>query len=291
MNLIDLLLINGKSITKNKVPELPEVHTITNDLKKTLTGAKIVDIKIGPNYTARPDNNTFVKSIKGKQIVNVKRIAKNILIEMEKGALLHVHLAMTGRILLTDKESLDNWTRVSFKLDVANKHKFLKFTDVRKFGKIGFFPDITSTGLLTKYGPDLVSSPPTIESFAKSIKKKNSSIKTVLLDQKVVAGLGNIYATDALFLAGIDPSRNSRSLTEEELEKLLKAAISVLNEGIQHRGSTMPDKMYVDIFGKSGSYQEHFKMYLHSKCPKCGGNVINKKINGRGSYFCPNCQK
>jgi formamidopyrimidine-DNA glycosylase len=273
------------------VPELPEVQTIINDLNKHLAGAKIVDIKIGNNYSARPDNQTFINALKGKKIRTVSRIAKNILLEIEQNGIMHIHLAMTGRILLTDKESPDNWTRVSFKLEIEGVHKYLKFTDVRKFGKIGFFSDITASGLLEKYGPDLVSAPPTLDMFAKAIRKRNSSIKTVLLDQKVVAGLGNIYATDALFIAGIDPTRNSKTLTDEELEKLLDAAKTVLKEGIEHRGSTMPDKMYVDVFGKSGKYQDHFKMYLKTICPSCGENVINKKINGRGSYYCPKCQK
>lgn len=286
-----MLTKNGVFITNNTVPELPEVHTIAQDLHKHLQGATIVKVMVGDNYAARPDNKTFIESVTGKKIISITRIAKNIIVNMAPQGIIHIHLAMTGRILLYDKHFPDNWTRVVFQLSTGKNEQFLHFTDVRKFGKIGFFADITKTGLHEKYGPDLITAPPTKDYFSMAIKKKNSSIKSVLLDQSVVAGLGNIYATDALFLAGIDPSRNSRSLTDDEIEKLLESAIFVLKEGIKHRGSTMPDKMYVDIFGKSGEYQDHFKMYLKTKCPNCGENVINKKINGRGSYYCPHCQK
>ncbi|NMB70157.1 bifunctional DNA-formamidopyrimidine glycosylase/DNA-(apurinic or apyrimidinic site) lyase [candidate division WWE3 bacterium] len=273
------------------MPELPEVHTITNDLKKSIIGAQILDVKIDPQYKVIPDNNSFVKLVKGKKITGVSRIAKNILIELENTGILHFHLAMTGRILLRDKKTPDNWTRVVFLLKADNYSRILKFSDMRMFGKVGFYADLAGSNLLKKYGPDLIFATPDLDSFSKAIKNKKSSIKNVLLDQSVVAGLGNIYATEALFLAGIDPSRLSNTLSKDELQKLLTAAITVLNEGIAHRGSTLPDKMYVDIFGNPGSYQEHFKIYLKDKCPRCGSGVLNTKINGRSTYHCPSCQK
>jgi formamidopyrimidine-DNA glycosylase len=272
------------------VPELPEVHTITSDLKKSIIGAKIKDVKIDPKYKALPDNKTFVKALKGKTITNVTRIAKNILVEIDNMGVLHFHLAMTGRILLRDKDTTDSWTRVSFLLDIDGETKTLNFSDMRTFGKAGFFTDITASNLLQKYGPDLISAPPDLNSFAKAIKRRRSSIKNILLDQTVVAGLGNIYATEALFLAGIDPRKSSAELNETELNKLLESAINVLKEGITHRGSTLPDKMYVDVFGEGGKYQEHFKIFLKTQCPKCNGEVLNIKIGGRSTYFCPNCQ-
>lgn len=273
------------------MPELPEVHTITNDLKKNIIGAQIIDIKIDPNYKVMPDNNSFVERVKGQKITGVSRIAKNILIELENTGVLHFHLAMTGRILLRDKKTPDNWTRVVFLLKTDNSSQILKFSDMRMFGKVGFFADLAGSNLAKKYGPDLISATPNPDSFAKAIKSKKSSIKNVLLDQSVIAGLGNIYATEALFLAGINPSRLSNTLSQDELQKLLTASLTVLNEGITHRGSTLPDKMYVDIFGNPGSYQDHFKIYLKDKCPRCGSNVLNTKINGRSTYHCPNCQK
>ncbi len=273
------------------MPELPEVHTIANDLNKHIKGAKIIDIKIAANYNVHPSNTEFLDKLKGKTIRNVKRIAKNILVEVEDMGFIHFHLAMTGRILLREGKTLDNWTRVAFLLEIEGNQKILKFTDMRMFGKTGFYRDITSSGLDTKYGPDLINNPPKLDEFIKAIKKRKTSIKNALLDQSVVAGLGNIYATDALFLAGINPERSTATLTESETEKLLNAALTVLNEGIKYRGSTLADKMYVDIFGNSGEYQNHFKIYSKDKCPNCGSKVSVKKINGRGTYFCPNCQK
>lgn len=273
------------------MPELPEVHTIVKDLQEHIGGAIIVDVKIAKDYVVHPTNEIFLDNVKGKKISTVTRIAKNILLVLEENGVIHFHLAMTGRILLKDNKNSDSWTKVILLLDTAKGKRLLKFTDMRMFGKASFFADIATSGLTQKYGPDLISDTIQAQTFAKALKSKRTSIKNALLDQHLIAGLGNIYATDALFLAKIRPDRNTKEISDEEYATLLKASIQVLSEGIQHRGSTLPDKMYVDIFGNRGRYQEHFKIYLKDICPTCNHKTEVKKINGRSTYFCPLCQK
>jgi formamidopyrimidine-DNA glycosylase len=144
--------------------------------------------------------------------------------------------------------------------------------------------------LTEKYGLDPLEKSVTPEKFLKAVKSKRTNIKNVLMDQKIMSGIGNIYATDALFLAGINPLLPTQNMSLEMAEKMLSSVRDVLTEGIKNRGSTLPDKMYVDIFGKTGNQQNHFKVYLKTKCTNCGSSIKFIKINGRGSYFCPTCQ-
>jgi formamidopyrimidine-DNA glycosylase len=131
----------------------------------------------------------------------------------------------------------------------------------------------------------------TPETCLTRLRSKNTIIKTALLEQSIVAGLGNIYATDALWLAKIHPETKTQSLMPEQVQILLNSAKEILLEGIKHRGSTLPDEAYVDIFGKPGSHQNYFRIYGKTYCPDCKTKVEYKKLNGRGTYFCPKCQK
>jgi formamidopyrimidine-DNA glycosylase len=158
------------------------------------------------------------------------------------------------------------------------------------FGKVELIQKSKVISLRKKYGPEALDKKLTPEKFLECLGSKRTNIKNALLDQKVVSGLGNIYATDALFLAGIHPETKTSEINLESAEKLLEAARSVLEEGIKNRGSTLPDKMYVDIYGKPGNQQKYFKIYMQKVCPRCKERVKFKKISGRGTYFCNHCQ-
>ncbi|MDC0448998.1 bifunctional DNA-formamidopyrimidine glycosylase/DNA-(apurinic or apyrimidinic site) lyase [bacterium] len=273
------------------MPELPEVHTISADLNKNVRGFVITHIKIAPGYNVKPNNETFVQNVVGKKIDSVTRIAKNIIIKLEDEAHIVGHLAMTGRLLLRPPEyKQDKWVRVLFRLKKSDKIWHFKFTDMRMFGKLELRNEAGIKNLEEKYGPEPVDKALTPEKFLEQIQSKRTNIKNALLDQKIIAGLGNIYATDALFMAKIHPETKTSDITLKMAGKLLEAARTILLEGIKNRGSTLPDKMYVDIFGKPGTQQNHFRIYMQGKCPKCGTKVAFKKINGRGTYFCPECQ-
>jgi len=273
------------------MPELPEVHTISQDLRKNIVGYEIKGIQISKYYKLPSNIQSDLKKIVGEKIQDVDRIAKNIVIKISNNSYLVFHLAMTGRILLRElSHKSDDWVKVVVEIQKGKQISHLKFADMRQFGKV-FVTNKTGLQKLTeKYGLDTLDKSVTPKNFLKALKSKRTNIKNVLMDQTTVSGIGNIYVTDALFLAGINPLLPTQNMTLEIAEKLLKSIREVLTEGIKNRGSTLPDKMYVDIFGKSGSQQNHFKVYLKNKCTNCGSAIKFIKINGRGTYFCPTCQ-
>lgn len=161
---------------------------------------------------------------------------------------------------------------------------------MRQFGKIKVLDEKSLSELRNKYGLDILEADITPDEFLRIIKSKNTNIKNALMDQKIISGVGNIYATDALFLSGINPKTRTKDMNLQKSEKLLNSLKEILREGIKNRGATLPDEMYVDIFGKPGNQQKYFKIYGKKICPKCGARVSFEKINGRGTYFCPVCQ-
>lgn len=270
------------------MPELPEVYTISKDLDKHVTGHVIKDVSISKGYKVFPDNNVFKSAVIDKRINKVGRIAKNIIMELE-GSSIGFHLAMTGRLFLRNSNGKDKWVKVVFHIADGNQDKELRFTDMRMFGKVKLYDQNGISLLKGKYGPEPISDDG-FEHFFNNIKKKRTNIKNFLLDQSLVSGLGNIYATDALFIAKIHPETPTQSISRNTAKRLWNAAGKILNEGISHRGSTLPDRMYVDIFGNEGSHQDYFRVYMKENCPVCGSNIEYIKLNGRGTYFCPVCQ-
>lgn len=273
------------------MPELPEVYTISQDLKKNVVGFTVNKIQISKHYKIPTNLQKALKGLIGGKILDVSNIAKNIVLKLDKNRFLIFHLAMTGRMLLRElKDKNDNWVKIVLELSKESKIKHLKFCDMRQFGKISVVNNNGLGLLLAKYGLTPLDASVTPEIFLKAIKSKKTNIKNLLLDQKIISGLGNIYATDALFLSKINPKTSTHNITPELAEKLLNSIKQILNEGIKNRGSTLPDKMYVDIFGNPGSQQKYFKIYLKNICDVCGTKVEFIKINGRGTYFCSTCQ-
>jgi formamidopyrimidine-DNA glycosylase len=270
------------------MPELPEVHTIAADLKKSIEGCTIDKVEVTNGYKVNPNNQDFQRRVEGTVIEKVGRVGKNIVIKLASGDFLTFHLAMTGRLLLKDaKSAKDAYQKVQLKLN----DKVLRFCDARMFGKVRVVSSIELKGLKGKYGPDLIMQEISPSGFLERLKSKNTAVKNALLEQAIVAGLGNIYATDALWIAKIHPETKTKELDLNRAEELLVAAKAILTEGIAHRGSTLPDEAYVDVFGQPGSHQNHFRIYGKTHCPECKTKVEYKKLNGRGTYFCPSCQK
>ena len=272
------------------MPELPEVQTIVSDLKKYLEGAEIKNVAIHQPYKTIPDNKTFMAGVVGQKITNITRQAKNIVFDLANGKTIIIHLAMTGRILLRTKGfKQDSWERVIFTVEKNEKVLEMRFCDMRTFGKVALVEN-RNDYFEGKYGPEPIDKKLTPQQFLTILKSKKTNIKNVLLDQEFVSGLGNIYATDALFLAGINPETTTADLSPENASTLLETARLILAEGIEHRGSTLGDKMYVDIFGKEGVHQKFFRIYGKETCPNCSSTVAFTKLNGRGTYYCPKCQ-
>lgn len=274
------------------MPELPEVHTIASDLKKSIEKYLIEGVEIENGYKVNPSNEEFVKKLIGSKVDKVARVGKNIVIKLDSDDYLTFHLAMTGRILLKDPKSpKDAHQKIQIKLSNKEKCLALRFCDARMFGKVGIWNGQEIKRLKGKYGPDIIMQEILPINFMERLKSKNTAIKNALLEQTIVAGLGNIYATDALWMAKIHPETKTKELDIKRTTDLLRSAKEILTEGILHRGSTLPDKAYVDVFGQPGSHQNHFRIYGKSRCPVCKTKVEYKKINGRGTYFCSNCQK
>jgi formamidopyrimidine-DNA glycosylase len=271
--------------------ELPEVHTITEDLNKEIPGYTIQDVTVIGNYRINPDKIGFINKLKGQAVVKAERVAKNILIKLGSGEYILIHLAMTGQVLLKElRDKTPNWARVVLRITKNGATKTIYLCDMRMFGKIEILSENDIGKLRSKYGPEPITEHLTPENFHQQVTSKNTNIKNVLLDQSIVSGLGNIYTTDALFIAGIHPETPARQLTVDMARKLLDASREILNEGIKHRGSTLQDKMYIDIYGKEGTHQKYFRIYGKNVCPVCSSKIIYKKVSGRGTYFCANCQ-
>ena len=286
------------------MPELPEVETIRLQLDQFLRGLTIVDLKIlnPKSFLGQPE------LVRGKKIIGVKRRAKITLIELEGGICLAVHLKLTGQLIYRDKkkekekgiceeegpfdvcELPNKFTRVIFDLDNGSR---LFFNDLRAFGWIKVIRDIREIGE-EKLGPEANDQKTfTLNYFQEMLAKTKKPIKLVLLDQKKLAGVGNIYANEALFRASILPTRPANSLSKEETEKLRNEIIKVLNEAIKFKGTSDRDEAYRQATGEKGEFQKHLKVYgkTGQKCPKCESVIKRITVGGRGTFICPKCQK
>lgn len=263
------------------MPELPEVETIRKKLIPYIVGKKITKIEVlnPKNFIGKVDD------VIGKEVIGLSRIGKYLAIELSGELFLNIHLKMTGQIFIHKKyKEPDSNTRIIFHFD---DESVMFFNDMRKFGYVK-----VDTKKEKQYFVDLLSSDFSFEYLSSKIKKTKKSIKAFLLDQEIVAGLGNIYVNDALFLAGILPTRTTNSLTKNEIDKLYRSIIFVINEGVKMGGATAKDKGYVQPDGGHGKYQNFFKVYSREgqKCLDCDSKVVRIKQNGRSSFYCEKCQ-
>lgn len=287
------------------MPELPEVETIRRDLTDLIVGKKILGIETDSPKQVKPGVEVVKKSIVGAKISQIKRRAKMLLIYLDNGKILAVHLKLTGRLLVRRVgDPKDNWQHVVIKLKAKSDKQSLplrgkrkgeelelRFCDLRKFGWIALVTNdkLQETSFFKNLGPEPLDNL-TIEKFREILAKSSRPIKIVLMDQSKISGVGNIYAADALNLAKIDPRKPAKSLSLREQSKLFEAIEKVLKSGIKYRGAS--DQHYLDALGHKGHYQEHFLVYSRKggKCFNCGGEIKKIFLGGRGTYFCPACQ-
>ncbi|HUS60023.1 MAG TPA: bifunctional DNA-formamidopyrimidine glycosylase/DNA-(apurinic or apyrimidinic site) lyase [Nevskiaceae bacterium] len=271
------------------MPELPEVETIKKDLSRLIAGRKILGIETDSAKQVQPSLGEVKKAIVGATIKKIKRRAKLLQIFLSNGKILVVHLKLTGRLLVRKKGTpIDDWQHVTIGLSGS---KQLRFADLRKFGWIKLVKNRKELEkLLAEFGPEPMDDLD-LTIFKKTLVSTSRPIKIILMDQKKISGVGNIYANEALFLAKINPRRPANKVTDNEAKKLYQAIEKVLKAGIRYRGAS--DQYYLDALGRKGSYQEHFLVYGREgkKCFGCGSKIKKIKIGGRGTYFCPKCQK
>lgn len=270
------------------MPELPEVETVVRGLRQPLIGRKVMNMWHNwPGTIHSPDPHTFADRIAGQTFTAINRRAKYILCELEHDILV-VHLKMTGRLYVSERDTThdaDRWVHFQLDLD-ANQQ--LRFSDSRKFGRVYLTHDIeTITGGL---GPEPLSDAFTIGLMAERMAGRKRAIKGLLLDQSFVAGIGNIYADESLYRAGIHPLRPADSLTSDEINRLHGTIRDALNAGIQYEGASI--NWYRKPDGTRGSSQDHFYVYGRDgqPCHRCGETIRKIRVAQRGTHFCPTCQ-
>ncbi len=270
------------------MPELPEVETIKKDLEKLIIGSEILDIKTNSAKQIRPSLKEVKKAIVGAKIKKIKRRAKLLQILLDNKLTLIIHLKMTGRILIRKKGAKpDKWQRITIFLD---NNKELRFADSRKFGWIKLVNQEELKEILANYGPEPLDDL-SLKNFQEILEQAKRPIKIVLMDQKKISGIGNIYANDALFLAKINPQAPADKLSAEQTKRLFRAVEKVLKAGLKARGAS--EQYYLDALGEKGNYQKKFLVYgqQNKKCGRCDTQIKRISLGGRGTFFCPQCQK
>jgi len=272
------------------MPELPEVQTVVDTLYPLIKDKTIVEVTVREeSLVATPDVEQFKEILTGTKIIDVTRRGKYIIIELDNGYYLVSHLRMTGRFIqTTTNDELSDYDYILFSFSDEQE---LRLGSKRKFTRTYLVEDLAEAGSLTDLGPEPLEDEFTLAKFKEMIAPRRGRIKPLLLNQKFLAGLGNIYVDESLFISRIHPLRTADTLTDEELEKLHQAIRQVLSEGIEHRGTTKSD--YVDASGEAGSYQDQLRIYDREgeECNNCDAEINRIKVGGRSSYFCPHCQQ
>lgn len=276
------------------MPELPEVETIRQYLIKDLVGKEIKKIEVNTPKQFIGNKNEIIN----KKIVDIQRKGKIIIIKLSNDLYLNIHLKLTGQLIFAKKNNQKFKTIIphakSQTLPAKTTHIIIYFTDnsilyfndLRKFG----WMKLTSKPEIPK-GVDILSTEFTLKYFADLIDSTTKPIKLLLLDQDKLAGIGNIYANDALFLANVHPLRKSHDLSKNEQEKLFYTIKKVIKLGLKFNGAS--DESYILPNAQSGKYQDHFQVYGREKLPclVCKTPIKRIKHHGRSSFFCPTCQK
>jgi formamidopyrimidine-DNA glycosylase len=275
------------------VPELPEVETVCRGLRASILGDTVSGVEVLRNDSVEyPDVKTFSKSLVGHEFSSVSRRGKYILLTLDGQAGLAVHLRMSGRFIVMpgDREA-ERFLRVRLQLKSGRQ---IQYSDMRVFGRLWYVPKgesfETVIPTLAELGPEPLEQL-TAEILQAALKNRKQVIKTALLDQRIVAGIGNIYADESLFLSGINPLRPAGSLKKIELIKLTETIQAVLTRAIEAGGTTFSD--YTNAEGVNGRYQHEAHVYGRDgeKCRVCASVIERVKVGGRSTHFCVVCQK
>lgn len=270
------------------MPELPEVETYVQELRPQLAGKRVTGGQVfWPRVIARPDASLFVDLLRGRRFERFNRRGKYMLFGLESGESLIVHLRMTGEVRVHPPTvEPDKHTHLLLHLDSGER---LHYRDPRKFGRLWLVAD--PEDVLHRLGPEPLDESFRAEELGRRLAGRTASIKALLLNQAILAGVGNIYADEALFLAGIDPRRGGGELTGAEVERLHGAVRSVLRAAIAGRGSSLQN--YAPPGGERGSFQESHRVFRRTgqPCDTCGAPIERIVLAQRSTHFCPQCQR
>lgn len=266
------------------MPELPEVETIKRELEKAVLGKKIADVIVNnPKVIKEPKRDDFVKGLKGKTIKSILRKGKLLILELSSGKSLTIHLKMTGQLIYPGNAEQ---SRISFKL---SNNKILDFNDRRLLGELKLVDDWRDLKFIQELGPepfDLSKS-----EFKQMLANRKTKIKPLLMDQTFISGVGNLYAAEVLFKVKIHPEKPASSLSDKEKKLLLKEIKDTLTDATHYKGSSVDQ--YVQLSGRPGEYVKYHKVYGRKgePCAVCKTPIKRTILGGKGTYFCPKCQK
>ena len=274
------------------MPELPEVETIKQHLRELVTGSLITEVEVlDPGFVEQPSTEEFERELEGDRISGTRRRAKHLIVELDSGNLLVFQLKIGGQLLLVPPvEEPTSALMLVLHLD-EDRRLFLR--DETRFTRARLLNADELEARLSALGPE-----PLEEEFKRNgvdylqanLSSRRAQIKPLLLDQKVVSGIGNIYVDEILYDARLHPRRKANTLSGEEWGRLHAAIIENLGAGLEHRGTTV--RLYKDVLGRPGEHQNYLRVFERQgrPCPNCEGKVVREKVGGRPTHFCPFCQ-
>jgi formamidopyrimidine-DNA glycosylase len=278
------------------MPELPEVETLRRDLEREVVGKRIKSIEVHGLRAIRRHRTRkeFIGRLEGRRITAVDRKGKYLIVRLDSPDVLVVHLGMSGQLLRArgPKDPVARHTHVVFSFASGGQ---LRYVDPRTFGELfvtaadHLADDVPE---LAHLGFDALEQAMSWVDFAAMLRARRAKLKPLLMDQRFVAGIGNIYADEILFAAGLRHDRLSDSLSAQEVRRLYRAMVETLQEAIRHRGSSLADEQYRDLFGDTGDYQLLHKVYGREgqPCRRCRAPIVRETVNGRSTFYCAHCQ-
>ena len=270
------------------MPELPEVEYVARQLREILIGRTIEGVEVSWSRSVQGMSpEEFAARVAGRRVVGVARRGKYLLVHLDDEETLIVHRRMSGNLVLSPPASDVLYVRVAFTLDDGRR---VLYSDPRKFGRLTLAANDDLPGLFAALGPEPLDEAFTGEALLARLGRQQRAIKAALLDQEVIAGLGNIYADESLYRAGIHPLRPAGSLSLDEAAALRDAIQATLRTGIAHGGTTFG--RHRDAYNEAGTNLEHVEVYRHTgqPCPRCGTPIQRIVVAQRGTHFCPSCQ-
>jgi len=278
------------------MPELPEVEVMRRDLEREVVGKKIKSVEVTGTRSVRRHRNRkeFIDVLGGRKIVSVQRRGKYLVMRLDGNDALIVHLGMSGQLLRakTAREKAPKHTHVVITFTQGG---LLRFVDPRTFGEmfVTAYDEIDQqVEELAHIGLDPLETALSWDRFGRMLAERKTKLKPLLMDQKFIAGIGNVYSDEILFEAGLKWDRQSDSLSQQEVRRLYRAITETLQGAVKYRGSSLADEGYVDLFGKPGEFQDHHQVYAREgqACMRCRRPIQRARYSNRSTFFCDACQ-
>jgi len=278
------------------MPELPEVEVMRRDLEKEVVGKKIKTVEVSGNRSIRrhKQKKEFIGALEGHKIVSVARRGKYLVLRLDGPEALIVHLGMSGQ-LLRAKSAREKAPKHTHVVITFTQGGLMRFVDPRTFGEMFVTPyDEIEQQVeeLAHLGLDPLETALSWELFGRMLIERKARLKSLLMDQKFISGIGNIYSDEILFQAGLRWDRMSDSLSQQEVRRLYRAIVETLQDAVKYRGSSLADEQYRDLFGALGEYQHHHQVYDREgeACPRCRRPIVRARFSNRSTLFCEACQ-